>query len=215
MNADRQALSLKRKGVPWRTIVLALVGIGGIAGLSFYASHRNKYPYGWSHSCAKELASQLWFYAEENNGCFPSGRTTPEASLGLLYDGTDDFMIGLLRGKTVPENVTRAALKTGKFGPESTGWHYVEGLRSDDDPQIAVAWDKIHGLGHNGQRLEWLARSVIFLDSSEQGISEEKWPDFVADQKARLAKLIASRVTNSPAIRWSDEESLGPNTPQK
>jgi hypothetical protein len=31
------------------------------------------------------------------------------------------------------------------------------------------------------------------------------------EQREMLAKLIVSRPTNSPPIRWSDEESLGTN----
>jgi len=175
---------------------------------------QRQFPFGRTHCCAKGIGMELRIYAENHRGWLPHGRPTPEGSLSLLC--TDSNLVGWICGKNIPVAVARAALaKDGTLGPASCGWHYVEGLRSDDYPQIAVAWDKIHGLGHNGQRVEGLARSVILLDGSEQGISEKKWPDFVADQKARLAKTIASRDTDSPAIRWSDEESLGPNTSRK
>lgn len=186
MNADSPASLLKRKGFPWRTVTLVLVGIGGIAGLSYYASYRNKYPYGWSHCCSKQLATQLQIYAEENSGRFPSGRTTPEASLGLLYDGTEEFMVGLLSGKTVPEKVTRAALKKGNLGPESTGWHYVEGLTLSDDPQLAIVWDKV-GLNHFGEWKKGGGREVIFVSGLTEFIGD--WPKFLEKQ----ARLLSAR----------------------
>jgi len=53
----------------------------------------------------------------------------------------------LVTGKTVPIEVAQAALaRYGKLGPDSCGWHYVEGLTEADDPEIAILWDKV-GLG--------------------------------------------------------------------
>ena len=121
-------------------------------------------------------------------------------------------MVEWIRGKNIPRAIADTALiKDGVLGPESCGWHYIEGLREDDDPQIAALWDKVRGLGHNGQRRPGMAHEVSLLDGSHTGISEAEWPKFIADQKARLAEVIASRPTNSPPIRWSDEEALGPN----
>ncbi|MCS7336641.1 MAG: hypothetical protein NZ739_00160 [Verrucomicrobiae bacterium] len=81
----------------------------------------------------------------------------------------------------------------------------------DDDPGIAVAWDKVAGLGHNGERRTGLMHEVIFLDGSTAFITRADWPGFVADQKQKLESVIASRQPGAPAIRWSDEATLGPN----
>jgi hypothetical protein len=80
------------------------------------------------------------------------GGGTPEGSLSLLFSNYVDAYT--LRGKTVPLNVTEEGLETGKLGPDSCGWHYVEGLTDTDDPQIAILWDKV-GLGHNGETDKW------------------------------------------------------------
>ena len=87
----------------------------------------------------------------------------------------------------------------------------MEGLRSDDDREIAIAWDKVFGLGHNGQRIRGLAHEVILVDRSTKGISVKEWPKFAMEQREKLAKVIASRTNGAPPVRWSDEDTLGTN----
>src|SRR5262249_49896873 len=115
---------------------------------------------------------------------FPAGGRTPEASLGLLYPRHADA--NLLRGKTVPLAVAQAALEGGGLGPDTCGWHYVEGLRTEDDPGLALVWDKA-GLGHNGQRLSG-GHWVIFVDGSIEYIPGSRWEAFLQEQKGLLAQ---------------------------
>ena len=119
-----------------------------------YAWCRHHYPYGMSHCCDLLLHDALREYATSHGGAFPSGEATPEASMSLLYrEKCNDRRLAdevLLRGKTVPESVVREILERGQLlTPETCGWHYVEGLRLDDDPRLALFWDKV-GLDHNG-----------------------------------------------------------------
>ena len=153
----------------------------------------------------------LRFYAEAHNGWLPHGGTTPEASLGLLAKEDIDTALWVLGGKNVPRAVVQVALTNWAFGPETCGWHYIEGLREGDDPEIMVAWDKVVGLWHNGDRRPGLMHEVVLLGGSTQLITKKKWPLLVAEQKEKLAKVIASRQTNDPPIRWSDEATLGLN----
>lgn len=107
--------------------------------LGLYAYYRHTFPYGASHCCDLLLAQALRDYAANHNGAFPSGGETPEASLSLLCSNADWVTPYLLRGRTVSEAVVREALKRdGRLGPDSCGWHYVEGLRVDDDPGLAI-----------------------------------------------------------------------------
>jgi hypothetical protein len=106
------------------------------------------------------------------------------------------------------------ALAAGGLDPASCGWHYVEGLRDDDDPELAVAWDKVEGLDHNGQRRPGLAHEVVFVDGSVRLVTVRDWPNFAAEQRERLARTKATRSAGAPRIRWSDEATLGPN-PEK
>jgi len=172
---------------------------------------RITYPFGTSHCCSDVLSSSLVGYATNHGGWFPYGRSTLEASLSLLCDA-DTNLLDIVRGKNIPLKMARESWSRQRsLDPESCGWHYVEGLQTNDDPQIALAWDKVFGLGHNGQRIRGLAHEVILVDGSRKGIAMKEWPKFAQEQREKLAKVIASRPTNSPPIRWSDEETLGTN----
>jgi hypothetical protein len=143
-----------------------------------------KYPYGFSHSCDKILFFALQRYAEEHAGAFPAGEETPEASLSLLYP---DVGAEILRGKTVPREIVEPLLKSGaRLGPDTCGWHYVEGLRLDDDSHLALAWDKV-GLGHNGQRLENGGHYVIFIHEIDF-IPGDRWEEFLEQQRDLLVR---------------------------
>jgi hypothetical protein len=162
----------------------------GMTILMGFAYHRYHYPYGWSHCCDKILANELLRYADEHDGWFPRGEASPEASLSLLYRQDSD-LADLLRGKTVPAAVVRARLETGELlTPETCGWHYIEGLRKDDDPRLALFWDKA-GLGHNGERLNDGGHYVCFVGGmgSIKFISGERWDQFLAEQEQLRAKL--------------------------
>lgn len=153
----------------------------------------------------------LILYAENHAGWLPQGKQTPEASLSRLAEDDLSSALWVLGGKNVPSEVAQAALTNGVFGPDTCGWHYVEGLREDDDPGIMVAWDKTVGLDHNGMRKAGVEHEIVLLDGSTQFASRTRWQKLVADQKLKLAALIASRESNAPHIRWSDEAALGPN----
>jgi hypothetical protein len=143
-----------------------------------------EYPYGLSHCCDSGLFHAMLAYAEEHGGVFPSGEETPEASLCLLYPELAGA--NALRGKTVPLEVVAEILESGRrLGPETCGWHYVEGLTTKDDSRIAILWDKI-GLGHNGNRLSEGGHYVVFLSGSSDYIPESKWPAFLAEQEELL-----------------------------
>ncbi len=191
-----------------------MLGFGGLVlalALAAWGWWRYTFPYGYSHSCSKALGMSLRIYADERSGWLPHGLATPEASLSLLVTN-DPTIQQLLRGKNVPQKVVDETLARDRFlGPESCGWHYVEGLRESDDPEIAVLWDKVTGLWHNGNRKGWVMHEVVLLDGSMQFVSREKWPDFVQRQRQLLAETIAKRTKAEPPIRWSDEATLGPN----
>jgi hypothetical protein len=145
------------------------------------AYYTSIYPFGPSHCCDKILYFQLLEYADKNGGAFPAGESSPEASLSLLHKSVKADA-NLLRGKSVPEAVVKEILDRGELlGPESCGWHYVEGLHKDDNGRLAIFWDK-EGLGHNGQKLAGGGHIVWFLDSNHPHITADKWPQFLAEQ---------------------------------
>jgi len=198
---------------PWLKKLLLAAAAVVMAGTSLWGYWRYTYPYGYSHSCSKSLGTSLRMYADDNFGWLPHGQATAEASLSTLMK-SDDTVRNLLRGKHIQQKVVDQALRRdGVLGPESCGWHYVEGLREDDDPQTAVIWDKVTGLWHNGNRRSGssIMHEIIRLDGAMEFISRERWPEFVAEQKKLLADTMAKRSKSDPPIRWSDEATLGPN----
>jgi hypothetical protein len=168
-------------------VAAAVVALLAAAG---FAYHRHHYPFGWSHCCDKQLMFALQGYAERHRGWFPKGEATPEASLSLLHrDAPESVNANLLRGKIVPESSVRVRLDSGQLlTPETCGWHYVEGLRQDDDHRLALFWDKL-GLGHNGERLSDGGHWVYFVGFSSEYVPESRWEAFLAEQERLWAGL--------------------------
>jgi hypothetical protein len=195
----------------FKKIFFSLVAFIVLAVAAERIWYHHTFPYGWSHACSKGLMLDLTMYAQEHEHWLPYGEPTPEASLGLLYTNDLERASWMLGGKTIQHDIVKAQLEQARMiSPDKCGWHYIEGLRDDDDPQIAVAWDKAEGLGHNGQRWPDTMHEVVLISGTEF-ISKKSWPQFLVDQKKRLAEVIASRGSNAPPIRWSDVESLGTN----
>ncbi|MFN0051549.1 MAG: hypothetical protein ACKV0T_05120, partial [Planctomycetales bacterium] len=172
-------------------IALGIVAVvfGGFLGIGRFVWFPWKYPYGWSHSCDKVLHLSLINYADAHGGWFPSGEATPEASLSLLARPPYNTDAEILRGKIVPKEVVEGILSRGELlGPETCGWHYVEGLRNDDDPRLAVFWDKV-GLGHNGERLPDGGHVVTRIGRPHDHIPASAWPQFLDEQQRLLADL--------------------------
>jgi hypothetical protein len=174
-----------------KRLVLATVLVVAAAPFVLgYAWWRHHFPYGWSHCCDLQLHMALRQYAESHGGAFPAGEATPEASLSLPYREKTDYGADadLLRGKTVPESVVKDILERGGLlTPETCGWHYVEGLRLDDDPQLALFWDKA-GLDHNGGRMAEGGHIVLFVSGNRKQIVGAEWEKFLEEQRKLLAE---------------------------
>ncbi len=177
----------------WHKRGAFVLGVAVVIATASFVYYQHHYPYGYSHCCDKHccdkvLYLELCWYAEMHNGYFSTGEDTPEASLSLLYL-QEPGLVDTLRGKTVPKSIVRARLESGqRLTPETCGWHYNEGLRIDDDPRLALFWDKA-GLSHNGGRLSPGAHLVYLVAGDTEYISGERWQQFLADQEQLLAKV--------------------------
>jgi hypothetical protein len=177
-----------RKWLKRGAIAGVIVALLTAAGFAYY---HHRYPYGVSHCCDKILAFALLQYADEHDGWFPRGEATPEASLSLLYRQDPD-LAHTLRGKTISKSAVLARLEGGELlTPDTCGWHYVEGLRTDYDSRLALFWDKA-GLGHNGERLSGGGHFVCFVSGSIEYIPGERWEEFLAEQE-RLRATVSRR----------------------
>jgi hypothetical protein len=172
----------------WGLVLVLLILAAVVTARQWW---RSRYPYGQSHCCDLILLNALEDYARDHGGAFPTGEATPEASLSLLYPKYADAY--LLRGKTVSEEVVQGVLDRGeRLGPETCGWHYVEGLTLNDDPRLAIFWDKI-GLGHNGERLPPGGHWVMRFHHQREYIAGPDWEAFLQEQKKLLAERGAKK----------------------
>jgi hypothetical protein len=172
-------------------VLVLLVAAAGGGWLWYRHWYGREYPFGWSHSCDKQLAFALDDYASAHGGAYPAGEATPEASLSLLYpDHANEYV---LQGKTVRLDVVRATLERGeRLDPGTCGWHYVEGLRQTDDHRLALFWDKV-GLGHNGQRNPDGGHVVQFVGLRSEYVSGADWEGFIRQQESLLKERATSK----------------------
>lgn len=157
------------------------------SGWNAWYDFRN-YPYGKTFCSENCLAMYLRKYAERHAGWFPMGEDSPEASLSVLYRD-EPFAFPHLAGMTVPVKTVREILERGELlGPTTCGWHYVEGLRNDDDDQLGLFWDKAE-LGYGGHRLLEGGHLVCRVNGLIDHVRGKDWPTFLLEQEELHKKL--------------------------
>lgn len=180
-------------------IIASILGIVAILVIAGVVHYKSKFPYGQSHCCIIGVMGALEQYASENGGRYPTGESSPEASLSLLCHSNylDAYTI---RGMIVPEEAVRSILDCGGLlGPESCGWHYTEGLTRADDARIALLYCK-QPLGHNGDKTKDGGRQVVFVGGNIEWISGSKWAGFLEEQKQLLANRTERAKMGSPLV---------------
>ena len=178
-----------------RVITVTILGFIAVLVAGAVIYYKWRFPYGRSHCCLIAMQAALRIYADDHGGRFPAGESSPEASLSLLYQskqpGLEANYIGdgyILRGMTVPEETVQQILVGGGLlGPDTCGWHYVEGLTRADDGRIALLWPKV-ALGHDGQRMRDGGREVLFVSQWIEWIPGDKWEAFLEEQKELLSQ---------------------------
>src|SRR5262249_21407574 len=136
----------------------------------------------------------------DHQGRFPAGEPTSEASLGLLYPDYAPAGFGL-GGKSVRESEADEVLRRGgRLGPESCGWYYVEGLTLNDDPGLAILWDKVSGLAENGQRRDGQGREVLFVCGLTRHVKDSEWDAFLDHQIDLMRKRDEYARTGKPIL---------------
>jgi hypothetical protein len=187
-------------GMRKRSIIIAsTLGIVAMLAVGCWSYLRWRFPYGSSHCCILNVAFGLEAYAEEHGGQYPTGESSPEASLSLLHRSghVDPYT---LRGMTVPEKTTRSVLEAGGLlSPASCGWHYEDRLTLADDRRIALLWCK-EALGHNGERAADGGRQVVFIGGDVQWVSGAKWEAFLGDQKHLIEERDPRAIAGTPLV---------------
>ncbi len=192
-HTPRRRQSVRRGGLGRKLLTALTAALTGAALAGALAYQHWKYPFGKSPNASRALFAALEAYARAHDGNFPAGGATPEASLTLLYE--EGFLQDplVLRGKCVPVNVAQDVLQRGAdLDPATCGWHYEEGLRPDDDPRLALAWDKF-GLGADGGRVFRGGCEVLYVDGATHVIRDYLWVEFTREQSTLRAEREASR----------------------
>ena len=138
------------------------------------------------------LWQALSSYAIDHNGCFPAGRGTPDACLCLLYPTYANA--DLLRGPKISASYAQSILDSGDPWLGYGRWEYVPGLTANDDPRLALAWEK-EPSGPDGARTVVSVGNVV-LDA----IPASEWPAFLAEQQRLLSQRDELAKTGLPLL---------------
>jgi hypothetical protein len=136
------------------------------------------------------VAVALREYADRHGGWFPRGEASPEASLSLLHrERPVQVTADALSGMTGSVAAVRARLEAGELlTPDSCGWHYAEGLRTDDAPRLALFWDRTEP-GHLYTLLSRGGHLVFFIGDTIDYIPGDNWEEFQAEQERLRAAI--------------------------
>lgn len=135
--------------------------------------------------------SALRSYAMDNGGWYPRGGVTPLASLQKLHP---NYLSGLpLAGISGDRGETVKRLQCGQPLDEAvSSWIYHPGFRENDDPSVAILWERVVGLTFNGGRSPG-TRCVGFANGTWRQIPVSAWTDFVAEQENLHRRILADR----------------------
>jgi hypothetical protein len=128
-------------------------------------------------------------YAQEHNGWYPNGGTNALASLQKLYPKYADME---LAGMSGDESKAVAFLKSGRSIDETvSSWVYHPGLRIDDNPEVAVIWERQEGIFVNGSRLG--GHAVGYVNGGFGQVSSRDWTSFVKRKEELRKEIFAQR----------------------
>jgi hypothetical protein len=183
--------------------------------------YRYHYPYGARPACLPVLVGALRSYSLEHEGFFPNDGEQPLEALRKLYPRylPDCEPLAGLSGNR--ELLKREIVSGGKVTKDASSWVYWPGLRSDDDEQIAVVWERESGIRFNGSRAH--GREVGFVNGVFRQVPDDRWADFLKEQerlrekaiKSRNGERIPSQNHDAPGGSGEDKAQTGLRLPNK
>ena len=166
------------------------------AGAAWY--YHWKLPYGRRDCCLPCLIHGLRMYAHDNDGWFPDGNSTSIDSLRKLFP----VYATPLNVAGVSGDVTEVKLRLERgasIDDSVSSWVYWPGLRNDDDPGVALIWERAEGVTGIGVRTKLGGHVVGFVDGSYRQILQSEWPAFVKDQEVLRSNILQNRNGNGVA----------------
>lgn len=134
-------------------------------------------------------------FANDNGGVLPSGAGHPLDALRVLHpkylrSGRE------LAGLSGDRDLVVSALQNGQpLTPSISSWVYVPGLRTNDEPKIAVLWETKTGMLANGTRIRQQTRPVILLNGDITNVSISDWSAFLKQQEQFLKNRIPKSLS--------------------
>lgn len=165
----------------WGVILAVSLASAFVAGFRWY------HPYGARPACMPCVLAALQQYAREHERKFPDTDGTPLDALRLIYPRylTDGRLLAGISGNR--KMVEFALRDQARITEEMSSWTYWPGLGMDDNPEMAVIWEKRPGIGFNGKRANGYC--VGFVNGSFRQIPEHRWVDFLETQSKLRGEL--------------------------
>lgn len=189
----------RRKIAIWGSVMLipALGATAYFGMLYFNLFHAHEH-------CNKQAGIVFRNYARDHHGQLPVSTNGFGSALLLLLqgdylgDGNRVSTMKLLTGPGDDAKVFQEALRTWAPIPENECSRiYVQGLSNNNNPEIAILWDKKSTPGGDHSRRPWgpLLREVCLLDGTMQVISDKARPAFASNQVELLVREGIPRAT--------------------
>ena len=191
----------RKKWILWGSLALISIPLLYVVAFICFAFFN---PFHAHQHCIKNTGLALRMYATDHEGRFPADTNGFGNALlllvkgGYLGDTNNTFSVRLVTGPGDDGAVFTETLRTGARIPEEKCSRvYVQGLSEENNPQIAILWDKKSNPGGDHFRRPWgpLLREVSLLDGSMQVIREKDWPHFASNQVELLVQAGLDRAT--------------------
>jgi hypothetical protein len=175
----------------FRFSIYCIVAILLLPVAILFVVHRYNYPYGERPACMPVLLATSRSYSLDHGGYFPNSGDNPLESLSLLYsrylpDGEP------IAGLTGDKKLLKRQLSKGvKIDETASSWVYWPGFKSEDDPDLAMVWERQSGVQFNGSRGH--GREAGFADGSMRQIADRDWSEFLTHQKQIRQRILTTR----------------------
>ena len=175
--------------------VIALLGVFCWAGA--VVCRKVAYPYGHRAAVLRSMYFALVNYASAHDGSFPYSEKGSYDALQTLYPEYTPSGIELA-GISGNVAATVAALRTnGALDESRTSWVYVQGLKREDDPKLAILWESKAGLYPNGKRNSFGGRPVLLLSGDITNVPAADWERFLRQQHELRNAVQRKRATGT------------------
>lgn len=175
-----------------RKWVLIFANVVAFATLTAIAVYRFQFPHGSRPACLPIMLQALSTYSASNQGKYPYGNGSSFAALLELYPSYlvySEPLAGLCGDR---ELLKRDLAKGFGLSSNSCSWIYWPGLRSDDDPEIALIWERESGIGFNGQKMS--GHAVGFIGGDMRQVPDRDWDEFVRRQEIVRGNALRNRT---------------------